>query len=164
MRSCPTCQRTYTDDNQSNCPFDGAPLSAPYYPQPGQYQQQYAAPPPPTAPPAQPGMNPMQPPPPQGYAPPPPGWQGYTQPAYPTGAGQYAPCPRCQRPDPEKVGFTWWGGMLGPRMLSHVKCRWCGMQYNGKTGQSNTTGIIIYSVVIFVIALLIGLGVFLARS
>lgn len=162
MRSCPTCQRTYPDDNQSNCPFDGAILSAPYYPQPGQYQQQYAPPPP------QPGMNPMQPPPPQGYAPPPYGWQqgqGYPQPAFQPppqpNAGQYAPCPKCQRPDPEKVGFTWWGGVIGPRMLSHVKCRWCGTQYNGKTGQSNTTGIIIYSVVIFAIALVIGLAVFL---
>src|SRR5437764_1334831 len=160
MRSCPTCQRTYPDDNQSNCPFDGAPLSAPYYPQPGQYQQQYAAPPP--------GVNPMQQQPPQGYVPqpPPPGWrgQGYPQPAHPVGAGQYAPCPRCQRPDPEKVGFTWWGGVIGPRMLSHVKCRWCGMQYNGKTGQSNTTGIIIYSVIVFVIVFAIGLAIILARS
>ena len=161
MRSCPTCQRTYPDDNQSNCPFDGAMLSAPYYPQPGQYQQQYAPPPQPP-----PGMNPMQPPP-QGYAPPPTDWQGQgypSQPVQPMGAGQYAPCPGCQRPDPEKMNFTWWGGMIGPRMLSHVKCRWCGMQYNGKTGQSNTTGIIIYSVVIFVIAILIGLGVFLSKS
>ncbi|HKC65245.1 MAG TPA: hypothetical protein VKB86_16505 [Pyrinomonadaceae bacterium] len=167
MRSCPTCQRTYPDDNQSNCPFDGAPLSAPYYPQPGQYQQQYAAPQPP---PPQPGMNPM-PPPPQGYSPPPYGWQqgqGYPQPAFQPApqpnAGQYAPCPRCQRPDPEKVNFTWWGGVIGPRMLSHVKCRWCGAQYNGKTGQSNTTGIIIYSVVVFVIVFAIGLAIILARS
>jgi len=40
-------------------------------------------------------------------------------------------------------------------MLSHVKCRWCGTQYNGKTGQSNTTGIVIYTVVLFVIGLVI---------
>jgi len=49
-------------------------------------------------------------------------------------------------------------------MLSHVKCRWCGMQYNGKTGQSNTTGIIIYSVIVFVIVFAIGLAIILARS
>ncbi|MDT5063473.1 MAG: hypothetical protein QOH63_3932 [Acidobacteriota bacterium] len=53
--------------------------------------------------------------------------------------------------------------MIGPRMLSHVKCRSCGTAYNGKTGQSNTTGIVIYSVVLFVIGLVIVLVVTLAR-
>ena len=163
MRSCPVCQRTYPDDNQAVCQYDGAQLSQPFYAPPPPYQQQqYGAPPPPPQ-----GAYPMPPPqqaygaPPQQYgAPPPAGWQqgGYPPPAYaaaPMGAGQYRPCPKCQRPDPEKVGFTWWGGLIGPRMLSHVKCRWCGAQYNGKTGQSNTTGIIIYSLVLFGIALVI---------
>jgi hypothetical protein len=150
MRSCPICQRTFPDDNQTNCQYDGAQLSQPFYAQPPPYQSQYATPPPPS-----PGAYPP-PPPPQAYgAPPPVGWQGYPPTPYAAGAGQYVACPRCQRPDPEKVGFTWWGGAIGPRLLSHVKCRWCGLQYNGKTGQSNTTGIVIYSVVLF----LIGLGV-----
>ena len=106
-------------------------------------------------------MNPMMPPPPPGY-PPPGGWQGYPQPAYAPGASGYVPCPKCQRPDPEKVGFTWWGGVLGPRMLSHVKCRWCGTTYNGKTGRDNTTGIVVYSVVAFVIFFGLFLVIFLA--
>jgi hypothetical protein len=46
------------------------------------------------------------------------------------------------------VGFTWWGGMIGPAILSHVRCGRCGAAYNDKTGQSNTTAIIIYSVVV----------------
>ena len=142
MRSCPACQRTYPDDNQTNCQYDGAQLSAPYYPQPGQYQQQYAPPP---------GVNPMTPPP--GYPPQPNQWQGYPPPAYPMGASGYVPCPRCHRPDPQKVGFTWWGGMLGPKMLSHVKCQGCGLAYNGKTGQSNDSKIAIYFVVTFVVSL-----------
>jgi transposase-like protein len=75
----------------------------------------------------------------------------------------YVPCPQCRRPDPQKVGFTWWGGMLGPRMLSHVKCQSCGTAYNGKTGQSNTTGIVIYSVVLFVIGIAIVVVITLAR-
>lgn len=167
MRSCPNCQRTFPDDNQTNCPYDGAQLSQPFYapPPPYQQQQQYGAPPQPP-----PGAYPMPPPPypNQAYgAPPPAGWQQPGGPpayaAAPPGAGQYAACPKCQRPDPEKVGFTWWGGVLGPRMLSHVKCRWCGTQYNGKTGKSNTTGIVIYSVVLFVIALAIGLVFVLNR-
>jgi transposase-like protein len=100
--------------------------------------------------------------PPPGY-PPQGGWQGYPTPAYQGGMGQYVPCPRCRKPDPEKVNFTWWGGMIGPRMLSHVKCQACGTAYNGKTGQSNTTGIVIYSVVLFVIGIAIVLVITLAR-
>jgi hypothetical protein len=32
MKSCPTCQRTYSDDTQTYCLVDGAVLSAPYDP------------------------------------------------------------------------------------------------------------------------------------
>jgi rubredoxin len=56
-------------------------------------------------------------------------------------------CPRCGASHAEPVKFTWWGGLLGPRMLHHVKCLNCRYAYNGKTGQSNTTGIVIYTVV-----------------
>ena len=160
MRICPNCQRTYPDDNQNNCAFDGAQLSAPYYPQPAQYQQPYGQPP---------GVNPMTlPPPPPGY-PPQGGWQqnypqSYPPPAYQGGGSSaYAPCPQCRRPDPQKVSFTWWGGMIGPRMLSHVKCQSCGTAYNGKTGQSNTTGIVIYTVVLFIIGIAIAVAIGLAR-
>jgi hypothetical protein len=150
MRSCPVCQRTYPDDNQTNCQYDGAQLSAPYYPQPGQYQpQQYGPPPGMNQMPPPPGANPMPP----GYPPQPNQWQGYPPPAYPIGASEYVPCPRCRRPGPKKVGFTWWGGVLGPRMLSHVKCEGCGLAYNGKSGQSNDAKIAIYMVVTFVISL-----------
>ncbi len=51
------------------------------------------------------------------------------------------------------MGFTWWGGILGPKILSHVKCGSCGTQYNGKTGKDNTTAIIIYSVVVFLVVM-----------
>lgn len=67
----------------------------------------------------------------------------------------YAPCPRCQRRDAHPVGFTWWGGAIGGKMLTHVKCQGCGYAYNGKTGRSNTTGIIIYQAVAFGIAIAI---------
>jgi hypothetical protein len=70
---------------------------------------------------------------------------------------EYAPCPQCSSTQATKVGFTWWGGILGPSLLTHVKCNKCGTAYNGKTGQSNTTGIIIYTVVsvLIVITLLV---------
>jgi transcription elongation factor Elf1 len=65
------------------------------------------------------------------------------------------PCPFCNRQGSSPVTFTWWGGLVGPRMLSVVECKGCGKQFNGKTGKSNTQGIIIYSVVMFVVALLV---------
>ncbi len=51
-----------------------------------------------------------------------------------------------------RPGYTWWGGAIGPRLLSHVKCQGCGKGYNGKTGASNTMAIVLYQVVAFVIA------------
>ena len=60
---------------------------------------------------------------------------------------EYVPCPNCSSTRASLVGFTWWGGILGSRLLTHVQCPDCGTAYNGKTGESNTTGIIIYSLV-----------------
>ena len=64
----------------------------------------------------------------------------------------YVSCPRCGG-TAEKVGFTWWGGVLGPKILTHVKCIGCGHAYNGKSGMDNTTGIVVYSVIVGVITL-----------
>ena len=59
--------------------------------------------------------------------------------------GEYADCPNCGcRGKATKVGFTWWGGIIGPRLFSHVRCNRCGTCYNGKTGNYNTTAIAIY--------------------
>ena len=67
----------------------------------------------------------------------------------------YVPCPKCGGVNIQKVGFTWWGGILGPALFNHVKCNSCGTAYNGKTGQSNTVGITIYILVtLFIVALL----------
>lgn len=55
------------------------------------------------------------------------------------------PCPQCGSADTQRVKFTWWGGVLGPRLFNHVKCNRCGRKYNGTTGKSNTTAIILYS-------------------
>lgn len=60
---------------------------------------------------------------------------------------QYAPCPNCGQSNAKKVGYTWWGGALGPNMFTHVKCQNCGTAYNGKTGKSNQTNIILYVVI-----------------
>ena len=52
--------------------------------------------------------------------------------------------------------------MLGPKLLKHVKCTGCGLAYNGKSGQSNTTNIVIYSVVLGVIAFIVFFLIFSA--
>ncbi len=68
-------------------------------------------------------------------------------------AGTYAPCPKCGYTEPQKVGYSWWGGVVGPAILTHVKCPQCGTTYNGKTGKSNTPAIVIYSIVVGLIAI-----------
>ena len=67
----------------------------------------------------------------------------------------YAPCPQCNNSNAQKLNFTWWGGAIGPRILTHVKCNTCGKKYNGKTGGDNTTNIIIYSVVVGVVCFIL---------
>jgi len=63
----------------------------------------------------------------------------------------YAPCPVCFETTAQPIAFTWWGGLLGPKLLTHVRCSRCGTRYNGKTGWWNTTGIAIY---VFVVGLI----------
>jgi hypothetical protein len=75
----------------------------------------------------------------------------------PPGSKPYAPCPRCRNIFAKPVGFTWWGGALGPWLFTHVRCVTCGEAYNGKTGQSNNTAIAIYFAVSAVIGLIVGL-------
>ena len=58
------------------------------------------------------------------------------------------PCPKCGSSNVKKVGYTWWGGAIGPRLMNHTKCNNCGATYNGKSGKPNTNAIILYNVVI----------------
>ena len=67
-------------------------------------------------------------------------------------AANYVACPKCGTADPKTLNFTWWGGALGPKLLSHVKCENCGYKYNGKSGKDNTAGIAIYSIAIGIVA------------
>ena len=64
-------------------------------------------------------------------------------------------CPKCGSELVTPVKYTWWGGMLGPKIFHHTKCESCGYRYNSKTRKSNTPGIIIYSIIIFVIAFVV---------
>ncbi len=75
-------------------------------------------------------------------------------------ATNYFACPKCGTADPKTLNFTWWGGALGPKLLSHVKCLKCGYKYNGKSGKDNTTGIAIYFVVVGILAFVLMFVVF----
>jgi hypothetical protein len=65
-------------------------------------------------------------------------------------------CPRCQVQDePRPIGFTWWGGLLGPKLLHHVECTHCRARFNGRTGRSNDTAIAIYMIAIGAVAFML---------
>ena len=127
---------------QQGYPQQGQPQQQGYpqqgYPQQGQPQQGY--------PPQQQGQwggqqaNP--------YAPPQHGQQGF---GMQQGVGEFAPCPKCGSRSATKPSFTWWGGVLGPKIIPVVKCDGCSHSYNGKTGGSNTAAIAIYMVVVTVL-------------
>jgi hypothetical protein len=76
----------------------------------------------------------------------------------------YAPCPNCAHDSAIPVKFTWWGGLLGPKLLNHVSCPHCGTKYNGATGASNTTRIVLYTVTFSIVGCLGGVMLyFLSR-
>ena len=66
---------------------------------------------------------------------------------------QFAACPKCNLRQATPLSFTWWGGVLGPKLLSHVQCTQCGAKYNGKTGKSNLAAIVTYQVVVFIMVI-----------
>jgi hypothetical protein len=71
----------------------------------------------------------------------------------PVAQSEYAPCPRCSATNATYQAFTWWGGALGPKLFTHVKCGGCSTTYNGKTGRSNNTAIAVYMVVTSALAI-----------
>lgn len=71
---------------------------------------------------------------------------------------QFAPCPKCRNANAQQLSFTWWGGVLGPKLFTHVKCQTCGAKYNGKTGRNNTTNIVIYFAIIGIIVFVLAFG------
>lgn len=73
---------------------------------------------------------------------------------------EFAPCPTCSQAQAQPVKWTFWGGALGPRLFTHVKCAACGAVYNGKTGKSNTTAIIIYNMAFLVIGFAVAYALF----
>jgi hypothetical protein len=81
----------------------------------------------------------------------------------PTSFGTGVSCPKCGGAHHKAVAFTWWGGLLGPRLFHQVKCLNCGAGFNGKTGRSNTTAITIYIAVTTVIAIVVFVALLFLR-
>lgn len=67
---------------------------------------------------------------------------------------EYVPCPKCGSSNAEKVWIIW-SGLIVPRLLNHVKCKDCGITYNGKTGQLDILRLILYNAVTLVIVIFV---------
>lgn len=58
-------------------------------------------------------------------------------------------CPHCGSRRSKKISFTMWGGVVGPKVFSLVKCAECGQQYQKKSGKPfEWSHIIVYSLVV----------------
>jgi transposase-like protein len=57
----------------------------------------------------------------------------------------FEPCPFCQHDAAQPVRFTHWGGIIGPRLMSLVKCKSCGKQFNGRSGTRVEKAIKVYT-------------------
>src|SRR5262249_12610359 len=82
----------------------------------------------------------------------------------PMGDYGYAICYNCGADAASRVGWTLWGGIIGPAMISHVRCGRCGTTYNGRSGKSNDTAILIYVLVSLGIGLAIVAAVGIAAA
>src|SRR3954467_7880482 len=65
------------------------------------------------------------------------------------------PCPYCRHDDANRVTFTPWGGIIGPFVLSLVKCSLCGGQYNGKHGTKVERAIRLYTLVTMAVLVMV---------
>jgi hypothetical protein len=61
-------------------------------------------------------------------------------------------CPRCNSTNTKSPTFTWWGGVLGPKLLKHTVCADCKLGFNRDTGQPNGGKIAVYTIVVAIIA------------
>jgi hypothetical protein len=68
---------------------------------------------------------------------------------------EYKPCPRCGSTDILKVEYSWWGGLLGPALVHEVRCKKCGMAYDGSSGRNIAQPIKIYFAIGLIIVVII---------
>jgi hypothetical protein len=54
-------------------------------------------------------------------------------------------CPYCRHDQATRVTFTPWGGVVGPLVMSLVKCEACAKNYNGRSGRKVEKAIRVYT-------------------
>lgn len=64
-------------------------------------------------------------------------------------------CPRCKSSDVHKVEYSWWGGLIGPGLVHQLRCKKCGMTYDGVSGTNITKRVSAYITVGLVISFII---------
>lgn len=62
-------------------------------------------------------------------------------------------CPKCSSNQTKVVKYTWWGGVLAPKLMNLQKCDACNFLYNRNTRKSVTTAIWVYNIVVIVVTL-----------
>ena len=88
-----------------------------------------------------------QPPPPLPNAPPPP-IADY--------ASAHRPCPGCGGGPLAEPGFTWWGGLVGHKLLGVEQCKSCKKWWVKATGQSGDARVTTYWVVGLILGVIFG--------
>jgi len=69
--------------------------------------------------------------------------------------GEILPCPKCSNREIIRIKFTWWGGILGPKLFHYVRCAKCGTSYNGKKGASGQFGITVFVTISIILGFLL---------
>lgn len=69
-------------------------------------------------------------------------------------------CPFCGASDYREPRFTWWGGAVGHKIISHVICNQCSKGFNRKSGKDNFMPILLYNLFAFVVIFPIALVFF----
>jgi len=64
-------------------------------------------------------------------------------------------CPACAHQHSTRIRFTPWGGVIGPRLMSLVRCTGCGMHYNGKSGRRVERAIRLYTAATLAVLILL---------
>ena len=87
------------------------------------------------------------------------------RPVAPVDYQSYRRCPGCGGGPLSEPGFTWWGGVIGHKILGLVRCESCKQWWVKKTGAPGTTRIAIYTIGGVVLGLIIAIlfGLFNSR-
>ena len=65
------------------------------------------------------------------------------------------PCPGCGSGPIEEPSFTWWGGLVGHKILNVEQCRACKKWWVKSTGQPGDTRVTVYMVTGIVLGVVI---------